>query len=609
MEPVEPLRGATMYCSGEGDGRFIKWQWACFDQPVHVQSLIKALEASAPAASREAVSEAQLRKRLRQYLPLISAAAEEVAEREGVDLLPDDDDATWLVSGHPYLGMRVATKHASKGKDVTAIGTIMRWLPAGEDAQEDPALFHMDHADGDGEDLEAHEVIQAVAAFGCMTAEEVGAAVQHTLDKSAVAKYENTSAKRGLRAAAYGELSVEKLKAELIDLEESLRSGLKSAGSVWEAGGGSRSERSRWLSRIKRASEVKDVAAVCIELEATLHALQAADETSERPPWRTLGHEWVGKPGRRFFIRETEDDGKGEAAAAEDEPADMGHLMSDGRIVAWLPAEGDDPPLWHMVHHDGDEEDLEEYEAAFAIGAAGENRLEPNALEVEYLQRMKEKAEEEEARRAAEEESEGEEEESEEEEEEEEDDDDESDDDDEGGRRRRGGKQAAPPPSDSFPHAGSALLDHTKLWRSSEARARWTAAMKSTESFHMLTLGLACLKQHALAYSALQECKPHSSKRRELSAVLEAWYHAGAFQTAAKPSKSAAGKAVRFTPQEEKWLREGHALFHAKFGEGGRGRGGASSWYQRTLERFAFHPSRTAQSLRQKWQVMGGGRK
>ena len=136
-----------MYCSGEGDGRFIKWQWACFDQPVHVQSLIKALEASAPAASREAVSEAQLRKRLRQYLPLISAAAEEVAEREGVDLLPDDDDATWLVSGHPYLGMRVATKHASKGKDVTAIGTIMRWLPAGEDAQEDPALFHMDHAD------------------------------------------------------------------------------------------------------------------------------------------------------------------------------------------------------------------------------------------------------------------------------------------------------------------------------------------------------------------------------------------------------------------------------------------------------------------------------
>ena len=66
------------------------------------------------------------------------------------------------------------------------------------------------------------------------------------------------------------------------------------------------------------------------------------------------------------------------------------------------------------------------------------------------------------------------------------------------------------------------------------------------------------------------------------------------------------GKSVRFSPQEEKWLREGYALFSAKFGEGGRGRNGGQSWYQRTLERFAFHPSRTHQSLRQKWQVMGG---
>ena len=28
----------------------------------------------------------------------------------------------------------------------------------------------------------------------------------------------------------------------------------------------------------------------------------------------------------------------------------------------WLPAEGEDPALWRVVHADGDEEDLEEHE-------------------------------------------------------------------------------------------------------------------------------------------------------------------------------------------------------------------------------------------------------
>ena len=40
----------------------------------------------------------------------------------------------------------------------------------------------------------------------------------------------------------------------------------------------------------------------------------------------------------------------------------------DGRVTGWLPAEGDDPALWHMVHGDDkDEEDLDEHEVLFAI--------------------------------------------------------------------------------------------------------------------------------------------------------------------------------------------------------------------------------------------------
>ena len=38
-----------------------------------------------------------------------------------------------------------------------------------------------------------------------------------------------------------------------------------------------------------------------------------------------------------------------------------------GRITGWVPAEGDDQALWHVVHADGDEEDLSENEAIAAI--------------------------------------------------------------------------------------------------------------------------------------------------------------------------------------------------------------------------------------------------
>ena len=60
--------------------------------------------------------------------------------------------------------------------------------------------------------------------------------------------------------------------------------------------------------------------------------------------------------------------------AASGEAEGSAYLVSDGRIVSWLPADGDDPPLWHLVHHDGDEEDLEGYEAEEGIAAASEGR-------------------------------------------------------------------------------------------------------------------------------------------------------------------------------------------------------------------------------------------
>ena len=41
--------------------------------------------------------------------------------------------------------------------------------------------------------------------------------------------------------------------------------------------------------------------------------------------------------------------------------------VSLGLITKWAPAMDNDPALWHMVHNDGDEEDLDEGEVRHAI--------------------------------------------------------------------------------------------------------------------------------------------------------------------------------------------------------------------------------------------------
>ena len=59
---------------------------------------------------------------------------------------------------------------------------------------------------------------------------------------------------------------------------------------------------------------------------------QVAD-VAERPPWRIEGHDFVGKHVRRFYGGE--------------EGAEL--VVGNGVIVSWLPPEGDDPALWHVV--------------------------------------------------------------------------------------------------------------------------------------------------------------------------------------------------------------------------------------------------------------------
>jgi len=78
----------------------------------------------------------------------------------------------------------------------------------------------------------------------------------------------------------------------------------------------------------------------------------------------TQPHEWLGKSVRRFF---------------------KGHGSSDGKIVAWLPAneQSTEPALWHMVHKDGDEEDLEADEVQTALDTFARDLQEPEGGEDE----------------------------------------------------------------------------------------------------------------------------------------------------------------------------------------------------------------------------------
>ena len=58
--------------------------------------------------------------------------------------------------------------------------------------------------------------------------------------------------------------------------------------------------------------------------------------------YHSTGHEWIGREVRRTF-----NIARGQKKTVV------------GAITGWLPADGDDPAIWHVTHVDGDEEDLE----------------------------------------------------------------------------------------------------------------------------------------------------------------------------------------------------------------------------------------------------------
>ena len=116
----------------------------------------------------------------------------------------------------------------------------------------------------------------------------------------------------------------------------------------WPSGGTSSSFR-RQVQSCTCLADLKDHLE---KLEGAARSLQTEEDEKEKEVWLTEGHPFVGKKVRRLFNNVSG--------------------AVDGKITKYLPANGKQPALFHMVHDDGDEEDLEYVEAKEAINNAKE---------------------------------------------------------------------------------------------------------------------------------------------------------------------------------------------------------------------------------------------
>jgi hypothetical protein len=565
---------------GSGWSAPCEWRWARYERVAHVERLMLTLDGRSIAGSIAAKDEAALKKALAERLPDMRRREAEADEQDAAydpEQLRAFDPERWRLHGHYLLGLRVATLH----EGVLSVGRLTRWLPA---TDEDELFLRCTHDDNDGEDMSEAEALEAIRRL--RRTDKVAVDEARLAGDNA---YENTATKRALRWRPEHGVSLMGLRSEILDLEDGVRAMMRHAGAPWAKNYG---ERQCWLLSLKRATSMDELAPLLITFEAALHELGNPEkEVSERPPWRSSGDARLGKQLRRFFPVDEEDDEAEKDLEGSAEPSTW--HVSDGKIVSWLPADGDDPALWHMIHHDGDEEDLEEYEVAFALAAAEEGLREPSEAERTRMHEERRKVLDEEARAKADADG---------------DDDDEEDEKgatapgDEDEEMEEGEEGEEGEGTGASTAAATATASSETLWLSKEARARWLGAVGASPSPQTLALCLAALKAHCQLFAPLQERKPTGSRRAELMAAVRCFYHAGAFGAkawgAAKPAGQAdakGGAAVRFSNAEIRYLREGHRLFGRK----------GSDWIKQTLEQFAFHSSRNEKTLKQKWHQMG----
>ena len=249
-----------------------------------------------------------------------------VEEKKGT--LPGEQASEWLTTGSKYIGRYVKRKF---GKQNPVIGVIVGWLPADG---KDIALWHVEHVDGDEEDLDELEVKEYILPVN--DPEAVTAAARRAAKGKAVVaapipaavptKEESTTrisrSKPGEFAAP---VPVDDPETIIIAARRAAKLAQAEVAAPIPVTVPTKKESTTPTSRPKPAVVAAPTPA-------------AAEQASE---WLTTGSKYIGRYVKRKFGKQN---------------------PVIGVIVGWLPADGEDIALWHVEHVDGDEEDLDELE-------------------------------------------------------------------------------------------------------------------------------------------------------------------------------------------------------------------------------------------------------
>lgn len=144
-----------VFCADEGNQTHVDLLYDDGDRGMHVDiKHVRALLSSANESQPPPLAPPE-----NHQAEVASVSSDEEMEEGAVDW-PNEGKTT----GHDFINKRVAVRHDTE----IARGTITMWVPA-NDEEDDPALFHVEHDDGDSEDLEEDEV---EAAMELLAAEE-----------------------------------------------------------------------------------------------------------------------------------------------------------------------------------------------------------------------------------------------------------------------------------------------------------------------------------------------------------------------------------------------------------------------------------------------------
>lgn len=313
------------------------YQWGMFASDLEMWELVQALD---ERGERESALKAAIKARFTITPP----------------------SAEYEKTGSEYIGKSV--KRFFKKKLV--LGRIVSWLPPNE---EDEALWHVIHADGDEEDLEEHEVKQFLVSD-----EEAARYSSSVMSISAISTKAESKEKQPNKGKTVASSSGNSDQQDIPDIIKRFGApptrshqpvkiqqlgllGLKAdvihAHNILDA----LKNTKQWVKSIQDSSSLSEIKGALQELEVMIHDLQEIpdiddkevedrEKEEERQKMLKDGYvfdesenEYIGKKVRRFFADGTK---------------------IDGIIIAFLEAKKTEEKLdiWRLVHDDGDEEDL-----------------------------------------------------------------------------------------------------------------------------------------------------------------------------------------------------------------------------------------------------------